>query len=157
MTCFTRCALFLFPLACVFAQDAGIASEWDVKTRMAAMANDGGRLEDLLRRARPQEWVEKGAPDAYFRQLESARTNMQVLIAGTEKLAKDPERLSTALEVLFRMDTMDLLLQSLQGAIRKFKVLRLPTISPALWRTIHGIATCCGNTASIWLRRAKTI
>ena len=88
---------------------------------MAAMASDVGRLEDLLRRARPNEWVAKGAPDAYFQQLESARTNMQVLIAGTEKLAKNPERLSTALEVLFRMDTMDLLLQSLQGAIRKYQ------------------------------------
>lgn len=121
MTCLTRCTVLLIPLVCALGQDAGVASEWDVKARMAAMANDVGRLEDLLRRARPNEWVAKGAPDAYFRQLESARTNMQVLIGGTEKLAKDPERLSTALEVLFRMDTMDLLLQSLQGAIRKYQ------------------------------------
>jgi hypothetical protein len=121
MTCLTRCAVLLIPVLCALGQDAGVASEWDVKARMAAMANDVGRLEDLLRRARPNEWVAKGAPEAYFRQLESARTNMQVLISGTEKLAKDPERLSTALEVLFRMDTMDLLLQSLQGAIRKYQ------------------------------------
>jgi hypothetical protein len=121
MTCLTRCAVLLIPVVCAIGQDAGVASEWDVKARMAAMANDVGRLEDLLRRARPNEWVAKGAPEAYFRQLESARTNMQVLISGTEKLAKDPERLSTALEVLFRMDTMDLLLQSLQGAIRKYQ------------------------------------
>jgi hypothetical protein len=121
MTSLTRCAVLLIPMVCAFGQDAGVAAEWDVKTRMAAMASDVGRLEDLLRRARPNEWVAKGAPDAYFQQLESARTNMQVLISGTEKLAKNPERLSTALEVLFRMDTMDLLLQSLQGAIRKYQ------------------------------------
>jgi hypothetical protein len=121
MTCFPRCSLLLIAAVCGFAQQAGVTSEWDVKARMTTMANDVGRLEDLLRRARPNEWVQKGAPDAYFQQLESARTNMQVLIAGTEKLAKDPERLSTALDVLFRMDTMDLLLQSLQGAIRKYQ------------------------------------
>jgi hypothetical protein len=121
MTWFARSVSLLIPVVCAFGQDAGVTAAWDVKARMTAMAEDVGRLEDLLRRTRPNEWVEKGAPDAYFRQLESARTNMQVLIAGTEKLAKDPERLSTALDVLFRMDTMDLLLQSLQGAVRKYQ------------------------------------
>lgn len=103
------------------AQADGVAAEWEVKTRMAAMASDVGRIEDLLRRVRPQEWIEKGAPDAYMQQLESSRTSMQILIAATEKLAKEPEKLSASLDALFRMDRMDLLLQSLQAGVRKYQ------------------------------------
>lgn len=110
----------------VFAQEApavadGVTAAWDVKSKMAAMAQDVGRIEDLLRRVRPNEWIAKGAPDAYLQQLESSQTSMQVLIAATEKLAKEPEKLSAALDALFRMDKMDLLLQSLQGGVRRYQ------------------------------------
>ena len=54
------------------------------------------RVEDLLARVRPKEWVEKGAPDAYLQQLQSSKTSMQLLIAATEKVAKDPEKLSAS-------------------------------------------------------------
>jgi hypothetical protein len=102
-------------------QADGIAAAWDVKSRMAAMAADVGRIEDLLRRVRPNEWIAKGAPDAYLRQLESSQNSMQLLIANTEKLAKEPEKLSVCLDALFRMDNMDLLLQSLQAGVRRYQ------------------------------------
>jgi hypothetical protein len=88
---------------------------------MAAMASDVGRIEDLLRRVRPNDWIEKGAPEAYIQQLESSRTSMQILVAATEKVAKDPERLSATLDALFRMDRMDLLLGSLQAGVRRYQ------------------------------------
>lgn len=103
------------------AQPEGIAAAWDVKSKMAAMADDVGRIEDLLRRVRPNEWIQKGAPDAYLRQLESSQVSMQLLIAATQKLAKEPEKLSAALDALFRMDSMDLLLQSLQAGVRRYQ------------------------------------
>jgi hypothetical protein len=126
MTCVTRATFFLVPVACILAQETpakvdGVTSEWDVKAKMEAMATDVARLEDLLRRARPHEWIANGAPSVYTQQLESAKANMALLIEGTEKLAKQPERLSTALDVLFRMDNMDILLNSLQGGIRKYQ------------------------------------
>lgn len=105
----------------LFAQQSGVTAAWDVKTKMQALASDVSRLEDLLRRARPNEWIANGAPSAYLQQLESARNNMLVLIAGSEKLAKDPEKLTLALEVLFRMENMEVLLQSLEKAIRKYQ------------------------------------
>jgi hypothetical protein len=88
---------------------------------MAAMAADVGRIEDLLARVRPNEWIAKGAPDAYLQQLQSSKTSMQLLIAATEKLAKEPEKLSAALDALFRMDSMDLFLQSLKEGVRKYQ------------------------------------
>jgi hypothetical protein len=125
-------ALLLAPLACSFAQapsapattgvpQEGISSDWDVKGKMLALANDVARIEDLLARTRPNEWVAKGAPEAYIQQLESCKSSFQLLLESAGKLAKDPERLSTALETLFRMDSMDSLLTSLQGGIRRYQ------------------------------------
>jgi len=124
MTIFAPVIAILFFAPCLFAQTQqadGIAAAWDVKSKMVAMAADVGRIEDLLRRVRPNEWIEKGAPDAYLRQLESSQTSMQLLIEATEKLAKDPEKLSVALDALFRMDNMDLFLQSLQAGVRRYQ------------------------------------
>src|SRR4051812_29775429 len=92
----------LIPISYAVAQatsvpSEGIASEWDVKARMTAMAEDVARIEDLLARVRPNEWIEKGAPDAYLRQLESSKASTQALLAATAKVAKEPEKLSAAL------------------------------------------------------------
>src|SRR4051794_38100361 len=77
----------LIPISYAVAQatsapSEGIASEWDVKARMTAMAEDVARIEDLLARVRPNEWIEKGAPDAYLRQLESSKASTQALLAA---------------------------------------------------------------------------
>lgn len=115
--------LLLLLFSCAFGQAApeGIASDWDVKGKMLALANDVARIEDLLARTRPNDWVAKGAPDAYIQQLESCKSSFQLLLESASKLAKDPERLSAALETLFRMDSMDSLLTSLQGGIRRYQ------------------------------------
>jgi len=116
----------LIPISYAVAQatsvpSEGIASEWDVKARMTAMAEDVARIEDLLARVRPNEWIEKGAPDAYLRQLESSKASTQALLAATAKVAKEPEKLSAALDALFRMENMNLFLQSLQQGVRKYQ------------------------------------
>src|SRR5918993_5349515 len=89
------------PFTCAFAQapaatavtataaQEGITSDWDVKGKMLALANDVARIEDLLARARPDEWVAKGAPEAYLQQLESCKASFQLLIESASKLAKD--------------------------------------------------------------------
>ncbi len=119
-------AAFLFAVACALSQTPapapeGVASEWEVKAKMVAMAADVAHVEDLLARVRPNEWIAKGAPDAYLQQLQSSKTSVQLLIAATEKIAKEPEKLSAALDALFRMDSMDLFLQSLKEGVRKYQ------------------------------------
>ena len=72
-------------------------------------------------RGSPERVDRQGRPDAYLQQLQSSKTSMQLLIAATEKLAKEPEKLSAALDALFRMDSMDLFLQSLKEGVRKYQ------------------------------------
>lgn len=100
---------------------SGVTAEWDVRAYMAAMAADIRRLEPALNSASPAEWVSKGAPDTYVRQLQSSQASMKNLVAATEKLAREPERLSTAMDAYFQMERMELLVSSLLDGIRKYQ------------------------------------
>ena len=119
--------LVLFALSAVsFAQtpapgNTGLAAQWDVRKDMAAMAEQTRRLQPLLARVKPEDWVAKGAPDAYVRQLKSVQNSVQYLIMATDKLAREPETLSTALEAYFRIQSLEAALDSLRIGIEKYQ------------------------------------
>jgi hypothetical protein len=99
----------------------GIAAEWDVRKSMTALAEQTKGLQPLLDRVKPEEWVSRGAPDAYGKQLNSAKTNLQYLVYSTDKLAHEPERLTLALDAYFRMQSMEMLLNSLRDGVQKYQ------------------------------------
>lgn len=111
--------------AALYGQDGGVAPEWDVRSNMAALTADIGKLQPLLAEMQPRDWVNKGAPAAYVKQHESAAASMQHLAAATGKLAAEPDRLTAALDAFFRMEKMELLLASLKEGARRYQ-------SPAL-------------------------
>ena len=88
---------------------------------MGALAADIKNLEPLLNSVSPQEWMAKGAPAAYVKQLDSARASARSLVAATSLLAQQPEKLPVALDAFFQMERMELLLTSLRDGIRKYQ------------------------------------
>ena len=111
----------------LFAQapQTGVAAHWDVQAKTKQIATDIRKLEPLVTQAKPETWVAKGAPAAYVQQLRSAQFAMTHLLAAADALAADPERLSAALDTVFKMDHAALLLGSLREGVRKYQ-------SPAL-------------------------
>ena len=107
------------------AQTAGVAPEWDVRSNLAAMSADVRTLQPLLDQLQPREWVNKGAPDAYVKQHQSAAASLQHLIAAGDVLAAQPDKLTVALDAFFKMEKMELLLASLKEGARRYQ-------SPAL-------------------------
>jgi hypothetical protein len=99
----------------------GVAAAWDVTAQMKAFSASVRQVEPLLRHVNPAEWVEKGAPDAYVRQLQSARQAITALAEASDSLALKPESTPLALEVYFQMERMELLLSSLREGIRKYQ------------------------------------
>ena len=112
----------------------------------------------VLRTCWPHEAAGVGC-QGRARRVHSATRILQVelstLLENAWKLAKDPERLSLALDTLFRMDSMDSLLTSLQGGIRRYQG---PSLADDIMRFVAEnsvIATCCGNIVWISLRRER--
>ncbi len=116
--------LLLVLSALSFAQSPdgnGVAAAWDVRKDMSVMAEQTKRLQPLLARVKPEEWIAKGAPDGYVRQLRNAQNSVQYLIQATDKLSQQPERLSVALEAYFRIQSMEAILDSLRAGIARYQ------------------------------------
>jgi hypothetical protein len=111
---------FLFPLA-LAGQTGGVMAEWDLRKALQSMAADAARLKPVLEQLKPQEWVAKGAPDTYRTQLESAQTQIEGVTRSTEILAKDPEKLTAALDTFLRLQALESVLNSLAEGVRNYQ------------------------------------
>ena len=116
------------------AQDPGLPPEWEVQKNMSLLVEQTRRLGPLLEEAKPKAWIEKGAPDTYADQLSSTIAEQDYLLGSAEKLAADPERLSLALETYFRLQFLEVMLDSLNEGIRRYQ-------DTALADRIRGVMT----------------
>jgi hypothetical protein len=105
----------------VLAQTGGLAPEWEVKKSMDDYAAQLKRLEPVLAQVKPQEWLNKGAPEAYVRQLKSCQDELGYLLGSTEKLGRQPDKLTVGLEAYFRSDSLQTLVGSLASGTRKYQ------------------------------------
>jgi hypothetical protein len=90
------------------------------------------RLKPLLDQVKPQEWIAKGAPEAYVAQTKSAQAELNYLIQSAETLQGDPEKMSAALDTIFRMDSLEAILGSLIQGIRRYQ-------NPAMGDLLAGV------------------
>ena len=111
--------LIIFALPCL-AQN-GVTPVWDVKNNAAALAASVQKIKPVLDALKPDEWAAKGAPAAYGQQAKNAQVAIAHLINSANQLAREPERLTTGLDVLFRMQAMEQLLLSVSEAARKYQ------------------------------------
>jgi len=64
-------------LAPLRAQTNSIAPEWDIGKTFAAIAADADRIAPYLDQIQPQQWLAKGAPDAYIAQWKQCQIQKQ--------------------------------------------------------------------------------
>lgn len=129
-----RFALALTLLACLplAAQTGGLPPEWETRKMLADLAAQAQRFKPILDQVNPQAWVAAGAPETYVTQLQSTRNEVDYLTTTTKALAERPEKLSLALEALFRMQAVESFLRSLGEGIRRYQ-------NPALADLLNGL------------------
>jgi hypothetical protein len=88
---------------------------------LSALAAAVREMQPLLGRVDAKIMSENGAPDAYIQQVRSVQNAIQGLLAASDQLAREPEKLPLALDVYFQMERMELLLGSLRDGIRKYQ------------------------------------
>jgi uncharacterized membrane protein YccC len=110
-------------LVALFAQagDKGLQPEWDVRKDLANLAAAVQRLKPVLDQVKAQEWMAKGAPQAYVGQARSAQAEVGYLIQSVQTLQQEPDKLSAALDAIFRMENLEAILGSLIQGIRRYQ------------------------------------
>jgi hypothetical protein len=118
--------------------NTSVSPVWDVRTDMTNLAAQIKRLQPMVEKIQPEKWVAQGAPSAYVKQMASLQTGMQYLLGSCEKLAHEPERLTAALDAYFRMQYVEVLINSLREGVRKYQ-------SPDLAEILNGLVTETSN------------
>lgn len=109
--------LLLFP-SLVSAQN-GIAPAWDMRSTLAQLAGQADRYRQAVTGLQIDNWIRKGASDAYRSQQQSVQREAEYLKLVGSRLAASPEKLSLALDAFFRLQTIETVLVSLsEGAGR---------------------------------------
>lgn len=118
-------AFFLLLLAAAgargFAQPTGVPADWNVVKAVSAMSEQSARLAPLLAQLTPKTWIEQGAPEAYVAQWTSVTQELSYLSRASQSLEKQPERLTLALEALFRLQSIESSIYSLADGVRKYQ------------------------------------
>ncbi len=108
------CAAFCMSLA---GQDAA----WENSPHAAELSAQADRLKPLLNQLKPDEWLAKGAPDAYVKQFQGAQLELAELAALARKLDQQPQKLTIALDTYFRLQALEWRFESLVAVVNKYQ------------------------------------
>jgi hypothetical protein len=100
---------------------AGLEPAWEIGPVLEEVANHAERLLPILAQADVKMWMEKGASATYAEQLQSSQDQAAVLANGARALARNPEKLSASLELVFRIESLENMLASLVDGLRKYQ------------------------------------
>jgi hypothetical protein len=103
------------------AQQAGIQTEWDIHKTLDAIALHADRLAPFVDQIHPENWMAAGAPEAYVAQAKTCRSETRAVAASARNLGRNPEKLTAALELLFRIRGLETMLGSLGEGLRKYQ------------------------------------
>jgi hypothetical protein len=108
---------------------AGLEPAWDAAVVLQEIGAHAARLMPALDRLDAHAWVAKGASDTYVEQLESSQQQMRALADEAKALSRNPEKLSAALQLFFRIQGLESMIDSLEEGARKYQS---PQVAQAL-------------------------
>jgi hypothetical protein len=79
------------------------------------------QLAPMLEELRPKEWVSKGASDTYIAQWTSSLEQCKGLSAAAKALAEHPDRLPDVLQILFRIQSLEIAAASMEDGLRRYQ------------------------------------
>ncbi|MBZ5673754.1 MAG: hypothetical protein LAP61_05855 [Acidobacteriia bacterium] len=98
-----------------------VPASWDVSKSVSELAAQVAKLKPVLAELTPGAWVEQGAPEAYVAQWQSSMQELDYLDQAARALEKQPEKLTAALDLYFRLQAVEWRLQSLSEGAHKYQ------------------------------------
>jgi hypothetical protein len=114
------------------AGGGSIASEWDIRTTVKVLNQQTAQLLPILDSLKVKEWTAAGASSVYEQQLDSAKVQLQGFSPAVTEFERHVEKLSSALDVFFRLQNLDAVLGSLTDGVTRYQ-------NPALGELMQGI------------------
>lgn len=93
----------------------------DIGKALDSVSSYASRLGPMLEEARPKEWVAKGAPDTYITQWNSSLEQSKGLGSAAKDLAQHTDRLPDVLQLLFRIQSLEITTGSLEDGLRRYQ------------------------------------
>ena len=112
------CTALLLFAGLVHAQQVGMQNAWDIHKTLSALALLADRLASVLDQIHPESW--NGAPEGYVAQATTCRNELRAMAAESRKLDQNPEKLTDALQLLFRIRAAETVLTSFGDGLRKY-------------------------------------
>jgi hypothetical protein len=114
---------WLLPLlaAPTFAQQATVMTEYDAAQLFNLVADQTQKLAPMIEQINTADWVAKGAAPTYVQLRDSAIAQNKAIVAAMKELTQHPGRLSECLSALFRIQSMEMELISLDPGLRKYQ------------------------------------
>ena len=103
------------------SRPAGVSSEWDVRKLLESLDLQAQHLKPIVDEVKPESWIAKGAPSGYVAQCKTAQVELRNLVASSDALSKQPEKLTLALDTYFRMQAMEATMGSVVEGVRKYQ------------------------------------
>ena len=117
----------------VFGQQPPQFSEDQLKTLFGQISTRAARLQPLLEGVHAQDWLAKGAPEAYVAQDQSIRVQLTAVQADMAALVQRPDQMADTMRALFRVQAFHRLLTTLMGGVRRYQ-------NPAVADLIESVA-----------------
>jgi hypothetical protein len=99
----------------------GAQAEWELQRDLPRLPAQVKQLLPLLKQLNPKEWIAKGASEIYLQQWESVQKEVGYLEHSAQTLARQPDRLTLALETFFRLQAIETRMGNLVEAVRKYQ------------------------------------
>ena len=93
--------------------------EWEVRRQLADLVSQTERLSPLVKKIEPAKWP--GAPEAYVAQQTSILHQIQYISQVVAALSRQPERMTLALDVYFRLQSLESQVLSFTDGIRRYQ------------------------------------
>lgn len=102
-------------------EQTGLENPWDVRSLLASLSKDDDQLGPVLNQLNPQQWSnQKGAPTTYILLLQTAQQQWRDLVVSTKLLSQKTESLPLALDLYFRLESLDVPARTLADGARKY-------------------------------------
>lgn len=99
----------------------GVETEWDLKKLLDSLSAGARRLKPMIDQANPQNWQDAQGGRSYIPQWKGAQDQIQYFAQTAEKFAREPERLTIALETFFRLQALESSITSLNEGVRRYQ------------------------------------